>query len=40
MSSGGIVIVLMLANPRTRSSKFYKARLRFNSNLVRLKAHI
>lgn len=26
MASGGIVIVLMLANPRTRSSRFHKAR--------------
>ena len=28
MSSGGIAIVLMLANPRTRTSKFYKQRTR------------
>lgn len=28
MTSGGIVIVLMLANPRTRTSKFYKQRTR------------
>lgn len=28
MTSGGIVIVLMLANPRTRISRFHKARLR------------
>lgn len=28
MTSGGIVIVLMLANPRTRLSKFYKQRTR------------
>lgn len=28
MASGGIVIVLMLANPRTRTSKFYKQRTR------------
>lgn len=28
MTSGGIAIVLMLANPRTRTSKFYKQRTR------------
>ena len=28
MTSGGIVIVIMLANPRTRSSEFFKQRLR------------
>lgn len=28
MASGGIAIVLMLANPRTRTSKFYKQRTR------------
>lgn len=28
MASGGIVIVLMLANPRTRTSRFYKQRTR------------
>lgn len=28
MASGGIVIVLMLANPRTRTSQFYKQRTR------------
>ena len=28
MTSGGIALVLMLANPRTRTSKFYKQRLR------------
>lgn len=28
MTSGGIAIVLMLANPRTRTSKFYKQRVR------------
>lgn len=32
MSSGGIVIVIMLANPRTRSSKFHKQK---NSSNVR-----
>lgn len=30
MASGGIVIVLLLANPRTRTSKFYKMRDRAN----------
>jgi len=28
MASGGIALVLMLANPRTRTSKFYKQRVR------------
>lgn len=28
MTSGGVAIVLMLANPRTRTSRFYKQRLR------------
>ncbi len=36
MSSGGVVIVLMLANPRTRSSRFYKVRLRANVRSFRM----
>lgn len=36
MASGGIVIVLMLANPRTRTSQFYKQRTRENTQSFRI----
>lgn len=36
MSSGGVVIVLMLANPRTRTSRFHKVRLRANVRSFRM----
>jgi hypothetical protein len=36
MSSGGVVIVLMFANPRTRTSQFYKRRTRSNVRSFRM----
>lgn len=36
MASGGIVIVLMMANPRTRTSQFHKLRLRSNVRSFRM----
>lgn len=36
MASGGIAIVLMLANPRTRTSKFYKQRTRADVESFRI----
>ncbi len=36
MASGGIVIVLMLANPRTRTSRFHKAKTRSDTRSFRI----
>lgn len=36
MTTGGIVIVLMLANPKTRTSKFYKVRTRPDTRSFRI----
>ncbi|KAB2865482.1 MAG: hypothetical protein F9K46_03765 [Anaerolineae bacterium] len=36
MTTGGIAIVLMLANPRTRTSKFYKQRTRSDTRSFRI----
>lgn len=36
MSSGGIAVILMLANPRTRNSRFYRYRLRSNVENYRI----
>lgn len=36
MTSGGVVIVLMLANPRTRTSRFHKVRTRANVRSFRM----
>jgi hypothetical protein len=39
MASGGVVIVLLLANPRTRASKFHKLKTQSNVKSFRISCH-